>query len=144
MSKRSRSVQNQLFWITTRYLLPGNVVSEVDAVSGNVSIFTCVKMPLICISMEQSTLFCTHGITRQIIWMDISRILQTAFKSHLRAAWFAVPFGCGGGKAAPCQWSPYSQGFTVWNFITRKLSDIIFGHEPYGYYLLLLLVSWAR
>jgi len=35
--------------------------------------------------------------------MDISRILQTAFKSHLRAAWFAVPVGCGGGKAAACQ-----------------------------------------
>ena len=56
MSK-SRSVQNQLFWIATRYLLPGNVVSEVDAVSRNVFIFTCLKMPLICISMEQTTLF---------------------------------------------------------------------------------------
>jgi hypothetical protein len=30
--------------------------------------------------------------------MDISRILQTAFKSYLRAAWFAVPIGCEGGR----------------------------------------------
>jgi len=30
--------------------------------------------------------------------MDISKILQTAFKSYLRAAWFAVPIGCGGGE----------------------------------------------
>jgi hypothetical protein len=55
MSKSS-FLQNQLFWIATRYLLPGNVVSEIDAVSRNVSIFTCVKMPLICNSMKQSTL----------------------------------------------------------------------------------------
>jgi hypothetical protein len=35
--------------------------------------------------------------------MDISGILQTAFKSYLRAAWFAVPIGCEGGKAAAYQ-----------------------------------------
>ena len=35
--------------------------------------------------------------------MNISGILQTAFKSYLRTAWLAVPIGCGGGKIAACQ-----------------------------------------
>jgi hypothetical protein len=106
-------------------------------VSWNVSIFTCANVPLICISIEQSTLFFSP-----IEWqgrLDISGILQTAFKSYLRAARFPFPIGCGGGEGCFIPVKSIQLRFYCMKLYNKKSFLILF--EAWNKWVLLVTIK---
>jgi hypothetical protein len=93
LMSKSRCVQHYLFWIAARKC----------SFRRKCCVMECIHFHLCkcAFNFHQYRVKYSFFFFSPMEWqvrLDTSGILQTAFKSYLRAAWFPFPVGCGGGE----------------------------------------------